>query len=212
MGIHNWQLLSGYLINSDSENWAEFGPFGIDENNRLTRFGAFKSAKAYHNFILSILFSPTIALKRIGGSDNFIITINIPLYNDANSEVYLKTSITEHERVYNNIRPIRYSVPINKPFLDKKITHFIAEPTEIRDSKGKVCQIEYQAVFNMNPTAHREVVRIKVETQVVTDNINYPQKLDGYENVSYEAGDTCYKADTPIEQVVNQGAWASDVY
>ncbi len=205
-----FSAISSILVNSDMDNWAEFGPFGQDKANRLKGFSAFANDRAYHNYILSLLFSPTVNIKATGGEGNFIITINVPLYGDFDTDAYLdveaihKIKIAPKRHIYKAI-----NVPINHTFVDENIKHKIAEPIEVRNSKGIVERFEYQAYFDLT-----KVTKIKVKAAIMKDNIYYPQDIEGYKDQDPdEIGSLCYDIET-VNQTLNQTSgkvhWAND--
>ncbi len=57
-----------------------------------------------------------------------------------------------------------------------------------------------------------KVEYIHAKTSLMTRNVHYPQNLKGYEEIEYNTEQMSYSKEAPIDQVVNQPAWAKDTY
>lgn len=202
------------------DNWAEFGPFGKNEDNRLKGYSAFANGKVYHNFIISLLFSPGVTIKRLGSTNNFTISIHIPLYGDFDTDAYLDVEVVEHIRVGNTITPKSYNVPINHNVIDKNMRHKIAEPVEYRNQKGIVERFDYQAFFDLDTvstsisflkSASTEVVSIHAKASIMKNNITYPQDVKAYRDKKASDDDVKTKDDI-INKAAEKKDWAKDIY
>ena len=202
-----FSLISSLLINSEVENWAQFGPFGRNPDDRFHDYSAFKNASAYWNFISSILISPTVTIERISRTRYFVITVHLPYFDEKLSEVFLSVTVYKAMKVHPqaNRSGFRYadkrnpiSIPVNHRFDDPNKDHFIALPKASHNKQDKVTEFEYHAYFDLP-----QIQFIEAKAALSIHSVCYPQDLKAYR-------DEIRNAQTPENEQNNNGNARAD--
>ncbi|MDN3380899.1 MULTISPECIES: hypothetical protein [unclassified Pseudoalteromonas] len=211
MGPFGWAFLIGsivsglivsYLTLTDAETWAKYGPFSKDSSQRIqldkqsskatvpanNKYEPFADPKLYMRFITSVLFSPQVVIKHLQGT-HYVIEINLPLYNNHNSDVYLNVGLKRFARgaqsLNVDIKPI--NVPKNgQPILSqtkwgvKEIASL--QPLQFqRNDNGQITKAVSFGMFDDN-----YVFNVSAKARVDIEGVSYPQKLISYKTIDEE--------------------------
>ncbi|MDQ9090419.1 hypothetical protein RC083_02290 [Pseudoalteromonas haloplanktis] len=211
MGPFGWAFLIGsivsglivsYLTLTDAEIWAKYGPFSKDSSQRIkldehslkatvpvdNKYESFADPKLYMRFITSVLFSPQVVIKHLQGT-HYVIEVNLPLYNNHNSDVYLNVGLKRFVRgaqsLNVDIKPI--NVPKNgQPILSqtkwgiKEIASL--QPLQFqRNDNGQITKAVAFGMFDNN-----YVFNVSAKTRVDIEGVSYPQKLISYKTIDEE--------------------------
>ncbi|MDN3380897.1 MULTISPECIES: hypothetical protein [unclassified Pseudoalteromonas] len=211
MGPFGWAFLIGsivsglivsYLTLTDAEIWAKYGPFSKDSSQRIqldkqsskatvpanNKYEPFVDPTLYMRFITSVLFSPQVVIKHLQGT-HYVIEINLPLYNNHNSDVYLNVGLKRFARgaqsLNVDIKPI--NVPKNgQPILSqtkwgvKEIASL--QPLQFqRNDNGQITKAVSFGMFDDN-----YVFNVSAKARVDIEGVSYPQKLISYKTIDEE--------------------------
>ncbi|QUI63519.1 hypothetical protein GSF04_13830 [Pseudoalteromonas sp. A22] len=111
-------LIAEALKDSKLKRWAEFGPLGMKSN---ITYEHFKNSEKFHEYILSVLYSPRVA-NVINNGLHYQVEISSPIIDELESELGLQVDYK-----YRNIRNLKvyegtwvYGLKDHKPIYSKE--------------------------------------------------------------------------------------------